>query len=190
MAFSRYYGAQTANGSGVLGHTINNPDNASFGFLNVSHIELRLSSAGQSLVAFKAALEAGMAKLTIYNDYTLESGVITLPASYGLTQGATYQLQIKRATPKLAHYVNFNAGAPITETDLDNSNSYALFRAQEIEDDLGENLLTLINMKNVSGITGDFVDTLSVQTVRNKTFPADQSNVADYGLASWTNQNP
>lgn len=190
MAFSRYYGSQAANGSGVLVHTVANPDNASFGFLHISHVELRMSSAGQSLVAFKAALESGMAKLTIYNDYTFANGVITIPASYGLTQSATYQLQIKRVTPKLTHYVNFNAGAPITETDLDNSNSYALFRSQEIEDDLGENLLTLINMKTVSGITGDFVDTLSFQTVRNKTFPADQSNVADYGTAAWTNQNP
>jgi len=192
MAFSRYYAAQATNGSGVLAHTIANPDNASFGYLHLHHLEFRISSAGQSLVAFKTALDAGIAKLTNYNDYTIADGVFTIPADYGLTESATYQLQIKRVTPKLTHYVNFNAGAPITETDLDNSNSYALFRSQELEDGIQDVIdfgfvLTLAEMKSVAGITGEFTGDTDTQIMTNKAFTAGTAitSTFDLGTASW-----
>lgn len=183
MGYSKYYGNATANGAGTLTHVISNPDNVYFGWLITSHLELRLSSAGQSLGSFTTAVEGGLAKLSLYNDYSVTGSSVEIP---NLTANAVYQFFINRVTPKLSHFVDFQAGAPITETDLDNSNKYALYRSQELEDSLSPYELTLAKMKTASGLTGDFVDTGSVQTVSNKIFPAtgDGSNF-DCGSANW-----
>jgi hypothetical protein len=187
MGLSKYYGNAAANGSGLLSHTISNPDNASFNWLNNSHVELRLSSAGQSLVAFQAAVKAGQDKLSLFNDYSITGKLLEVPS---LTNGATYQFEIRRITPKSTHYVNFQAGSPITETDLDNSNNYALYRTQELEDtvaNFSEYELTLAKMKTAAGTSGDFVDTDSAQTVLNKTFPSTGSGSNfDAGQANWS----
>lgn len=135
MAYSRYYATETTPlNTGVLTHTIGNPSNNNFGYLTASHLELYLSHADQTLASFTSDVDAGDAKLcVIYNDFTVENNVITLT---GLLPDTTYRIYIKRVTPKLTHFVDFQAGAPLTETDLDNSNKYSLFREQEIEDDL------------------------------------------------------
>lgn len=187
MGLSKYYGNAAANGSGLLSHTVSNPDNASFAWLNDSHLELRVSSAGQSLAAFQTAVDAGQSKLSLYNDYTLTGKLIEVP---NLTNGATYQFEIRRVTPKSTHYVDFQAGSPITETDLDNSNNYALFRTQELEDTISgfsDYELTLAKMKTAAGTSGDFVDTGSAQTVLNKTFPSTGTGSNfDAGQANWS----
>jgi|18_taG_2_1085343.scaffolds.fasta_scaffold00273_2 hypothetical protein len=187
MGYSRYYGNATANGAGTLVHVVSNPDNANFGWLLNSHLELRLSSAGQSLAAFTTEVEDGLAKLSLYNDYNINGSSIEIP---NLTASAVYQFYISRITPKLSHFVDFQAGSPITETDLDNSNKYALFRFQELEDvseQYSPFILTLAKMKTVAGITGEFTGDTDTQTMTNKTFTAGAGITSsfDLGTASW-----
>lgn len=194
--YSRYYATAVAGNPATLVHTISNAGNANFAWLLDSHLELYVSSAGQSLDAFKVAIAGGStAALTLNNDYTLDnsSGDILILAGYGLTADATYRLHIKRVTPKGIHFVNFQAGSPLTELDLDNSNNYALFRSQELEDDLevfvedGSYTLTLEDMKTVAGVTGDFTGTTDTQTMTNKAFTAGEgiTTTFDLGTASW-----
>ena len=183
MGLSSYITTATASGSGGIAHTVSNPGNNNFAWLSSSHIEIRLSSAGQSLVSFNTDMTNGTVnKLT--SGYTLIGSTLTLS---GLTNNAVYYFEVKRVTPKIAHYVDFQAGSPITESDLDNSNRWALYRTQELEDSVAPYNLTLEKMKIASGITGDFVDTFSVQTVSNKIFPSsDVGSNFDCGSANWT----
>lgn len=181
MAFSRYYAAEsTPVNSGVITHTISNPSNTNFGYLSNSHVELYVSSPDESLSAFQADVNAGQAtKFLINNDFTLENNTITVS---GLLANKTYRLYVKRATPKLTHFVDFQAGSPLTEADLDNSNKYSLFREQEIEDDLADtnaligtsgsgssSLDTAEAIKTALGIEGDAVGTQNVQEIFTKT---------------------
>ena len=184
MGLSSYITTVTSSGSGGITHTVSNPGNNNFTWLSSSHIEIRLSSAGQSLVSFKTAITNGTVnKLT--SGYTLIGSTLTLS---GLTNNAVYYFEVKRVTPKIAHYVDFQAGSPITESDLDNSNRWALYRTQELEDAVTFTL-TLENMKTVAGITGDgdFVFTTDTQTITNKTFTAGTAITSsfDLGTASW-----
>lgn len=137
MAFSRYYATEdTPINSGVLTHTISNPSNTNFGYLADTHLELYVSKSDESMSAFQADVAAGYAdKYNLNNDFTLEGSTITIT---GLATDKRYRLFLKRVTPKLTHYVDFQAGSPLTEADLDNSNKYSLFREQEIEDDLAD----------------------------------------------------
>ena len=81
--------------------------------------------------------------------------------------------------------MDFTAGSPLTEADLDNSNKYALFRAQELEDEVSDKTISLAKMKSTANITGDFVDTTSAQTITNKNFP-DSTSVFDGGSLSFS----
>jgi hypothetical protein len=183
MAFSRYITSGTASASGGFTHSVSNPSNGSYGWLLGDHMKIYLSTAGQSLASFTTALDAGTVSLFNPGDgYTLQGTTLTFS---GLVASSIYQFQVKRMTPKLTHFVNFNAGSPLSEADLDNSNKYALFRAQELEDDMEENNLSLQNMKNTAGnLTGDFVDTNSVQTLTNKTF-SDTNSASTFDGGSY-----
>ena len=140
MRYSRYYAAATTNESGVLTHTVSNPNNINFGYLAKTHLEFRISANSQTLTAFTADIDADdVSALSLGNDYTLDlSHEFASTNNMNLTPTATYYLYVKRATPKLTHFVDFQGGAPLTEADLDNSNRYSLFREQEIEDDLSD----------------------------------------------------
>jgi hypothetical protein len=190
--YSRYYAtAETEGDPATLAHTISNSANTNFAWLLGSHLQLYISSAGQSLADFKTAVAAGQAPLNLNNDYTLTGADILIPASYGLS-AATYRLHVKRVTPKDAHFVNFQAGSPLTELDLDNSNNYALFRSQEIEDDLAvvastsTFVLTLAAMKAAASVSGDFVGHSDTQNLENKTFATNKGNSYDCGGRSWS----
>ena len=137
MAYSRYYASEdTPINSGVLTHTLANPDNNNFGYLNPYHLEVYASKSDQSMSAFQADVASGYAdQYVLNNDFTLANNVITIS---NLATNKRYRLFIKRVTPKLRHFVDFQAGSPLTEADLDNSNKYSLFREQEIEDDLAD----------------------------------------------------
>ena len=168
MAYSKYItSGATSGGTGFI-HNVSNPGNNQFDWLSPDHIEIRLSNAGETLAAFSARVAAGtVAIFNPSNGYSLIGTTLTFT---GLTSGQTYRFQLERVTPKLSHVVNFQAGAPLTEAALDNSNKYALFRAQELEDKIADNLVSLSSMKTAAGVTGDFVDTESAQTIKNKTF--------------------
>lgn len=181
MPFSRYYATEdTPVNSGVLTHTVANPSNANFGYLDPYHLEVYASKSDQTMAQFQADVSAGTAdQYTLNNDFTLESGVITIN---NLAVDKRYRLFIKRATPKLTHFVDFQAGSPLTEADLDNSNKYSLFREQEIEDDLADtnaligtsgsgssSLDTAEAIKTALGIEGDAVGTHNVQEIFTKT---------------------
>jgi hypothetical protein len=182
MAYSRYIGSGAASGTGGHTHAVSNPGNGNFDWLSTDHIKIYLSDAGQSVSSFQSEISAGTVSLFNPADgYTLVGTTLTFS---GLSASATYRFLIKRETPKLSHFVNFQAGAPLTELALDNSNKYTLFRAQELEDDLEEKALSLANMKTTAGITGDFVDTTSAQTITNKTFQ-DSASTFDGGTLSF-----
>ena len=185
MGLANYISSSTASGSGGFTHSVSNPGNNNFAWLNDSHIEIRLSTAGQTLGSFTIAIGEGtINKLT--SGYTLIGSTLTFS---GLTNGGGYHFEVKRVTPHLTHYVDFQAGSPITETDLDNSNLYALYRTQELEDGVSEVTsfsLTLEEMKSVAGITGAFVGNTDTQNIENKTFATDKGNFYDCGGRSWT----
>jgi hypothetical protein len=186
MSYSRYITSGTTTTSGGLVHTVSNPANASFSWLAAEHIEIYLSTAGQALSAFTTAITNGeVNKFNTSDGYTLVGTTLTFS---GLTASSTYHFQIRRVTPKLTHFVDFTAGSPLTEIDLDNSNRWALYRTQEVEDSVTFTL-TLENMKTVAGITGDgdFVFTTDTQTITNKTFTAGTAITSsfDLGTASW-----
>jgi hypothetical protein len=183
MGYSRYIGGGTTTSSGGLVHNVSNPDNNSFTWLSPDHIQIYLSTAGQSLSSFEAALNAGTVNLFNPSDgYVLAGTTLTFT---GLAASSQYKFQIKRVTPKLTHFVDFTAGSPLTEADLDNSNKYALFRAQELEDEVSDKTISLAKMKSTANITGDFVDTTSAQTITNKNFP-DSTSVFDGGSLSFS----
>ena len=183
MAYSRYIASGTATGAGGLVASISNPSNSNFDWLTPDHIKIYLSSANQTLDSFNTDLAAGDISLFNPSDgYTLVGTTLTFS---GLTANATYRWQVKRVTPKLTHYVDFQAGSPLTELDLDNSNKYTLFRSQELEDDIEEKTMTLATMKLTAGITGDFVDTTSAQTISNKTF-TDTTSSFDGGVLAFS----
>lgn len=191
--YSRYYATANAGGDPAvtLAHTISNSANTNFAWLADNHLQLYISSAGQSLDDFKAAITGGQAPLNLNNDYTLTGSNILIPSSYGLS-AAAYRLFVKRVTPKNTHFVDFQAGSPLTESDLDNANNYALFRSQELEDDLSvvsstsNYTLTLAAMKTVANVTGDFVGHSDSQNLENKTFAANKGNTYDCGGRSWS----
>lgn len=181
MAYSRYIASGTATGAGGIVASISNPGNGNFDWLSPDHIKIYLSSANQTLSDFNAAITEGTVNLFNPSDgYTLVGTTLTFS---GLTANATYRWQVKRVTPKLNHVVDFQAGSPLTELDLDNSNKYTLFRAQELEDDIEEKTISLALMKTTAGITGDFVDTTSAQTITNKTFSDSTSSFDGGSLA-------
>ncbi len=187
MAFSNYISSATASGSGGITHSISNPGNNSFAWLNSDHMEFRLSTPGQSLSSFNTELTAET--INKATNYTLIGTTLTFS---GLTNGGAYHFEVKRVTPHLTHYVDFQAGSPITESDLDNSNRYALYRTQELEDGLQSALdlgyvLTLGEMKSIAGITGEFTGDTDTQTITNKTFTAGAGITSsfDLGTASW-----
>ena len=191
MGLSKYYGSATADGSGIINHTISNPDNSNFAWLHGSHLEIRLSSAGQSLSSFQTAVDGGgVAKLTQYTNYSLTGSVLQIPS---LTNNAAYKFEVRRITPKKTHFVDFQAGSPLTENDLDNSNKYALFRSQELEDRLNDvasssgYTLTLAEMKSVASVNGDFVGHTDTKNLSNKSFVANTNNTYDCGIRNWNN---
>lgn len=182
MGYSKYISSGNTSGIGGFTLTVSNPGNSSFSWLADGHIKIYLSDANQSLAAFQTALNEGTVALFNPSDgYTLVGTTLTFS---GLAASATYKFLIKRETPILTHFVNYQAGAPLTKTALDNSNKYALFRAQELEDRISESMMSLNAMKTAANITGDFVDTLSHQTISNKTFTNSASTFdgGDYTL--------
>ena len=184
MGYSRYFVTVNTTSSGGVSHTISNPDNAGFSWISADHIKVYLSSANQTLSDFKTAISNGTVSLFNPSDgYTLSGSTLTFS---GLSASSEYQIQIKRVTPKLNHVVDFQAGAPITETDLDNCNKYTLFRSQELDDEIAENLVSLAVMKTKAGIEGDFVDTDSVQTLKNKTFVAESGVTSNFDGGTFT----
>lgn len=186
MSYSRYITTGTATSGGGLVHTVSNSGNTSFTWLAADHIKIYLSAAGASLVDFTAAIAQGtINEFTPAMGYTLVGTTLTFS---GLTASSAYNFQIKRETPKLTHFVDFSAGSPLTEIDLDNSNKYALFRAQELEDELelvSTYTLTLADMKTVASVTGAFLGDTDTQNIENKTFASDKGNLYDCGGRSW-----
>jgi hypothetical protein len=171
MGYSRYITSGTTTSNGGFTHTVTNPDNGTFTWAEVGHIKVYISTANQTLSSFQDTVILGTAAEA--QDYTLIGRTLTFSA---LTPNSTYQFQVKRVTPKLTHFVDFQAGQPLTELALDNSNKYTLYVAQELEDDMGDNNLTLTLMKSLASVSGDFVDTTSIQTVLNKTLPSTGSS--------------
>tara|TARA_B100001175_G_scaffold316835_1_gene331810 strand:+ start:2013 stop:2567 length:555 start_codon:yes stop_codon:yes gene_type:complete len=183
MAYSKYIASGVTGGGTGFTHNISNPSNAQFAWLSEDHLQIRLSTANETVAAFQTRLSKGTVPLFNPGDgWSISGETITVT---GLVTSTTYRFQLERVTPKLNHTVEFAAGAPLTEAALDNSNKYALFRAQELEDKIEDNLLSLGNMKTVANITGDFVDTTSPQTITNKTFQ-DSTSVFDGGVLSFT----
>jgi hypothetical protein len=185
MAYSKYISnASTGAGTGFV-HTISNSGNSYFAWLADSHIEVRLSTLNESVGDFSARLAAGTVDLYAPSDgYSLVGTTLSFT---GLVTSSNYSFEVKRVTPKLVHVVDFQAGAPLTESSLDNSNKYALFRSQELEDRISDSMISLSSMKIAANITGDFVDTLSHQTISNKTFT---NTASTFDGGNYTLPNP
>ena len=111
--------------------------NITFPYLKKSHVEVRVSSAGVTMDAFKTALSGGSppSALVSGTDYTVaDNGDVTF-TSATLTDGSTYRVEVKRNSALSATYVDYADGAVITEADLDNSNKQMLYLLQEQNND-------------------------------------------------------
>jgi hypothetical protein len=111
--------------------------NITFPYLKKSHVEVRISSAGVTMDAFKTTLSGGSppSALVSGTDYTLaDNGDLTF-TSATLTDGSTYRVEVKRNSALSATYVDYADGAVITEADLDNSNKQLLYLLQEQNND-------------------------------------------------------
>jgi hypothetical protein len=132
MAYSQIY-------TTVTGADTNETIDASvltFPYLKKSHVEIRISGAGDSLITFKEALSAdSIAALTLGTDYTLsDAGLITFIITGTLATSSVYQVQLKRNSDATARYVDFTDGSVVTEGNLDDAQKQQIYLTQELTD--------------------------------------------------------
>ena len=106
-----------------------------FSYLKKSHVEVRVSNAGETLSAFKTRLAAGSVSASTYNtDYSIaDNGDITFTTST-LADGSSYQVEVKRNSNIDARYVDFVDGSVVTEANLDDAQKQQLYLTQELAD--------------------------------------------------------
>ena len=89
--------------------------------LKKSHIEVRISGAGDSLATFKTNLVSGITAETFNTDYSIsDAGDLTF-ATATLANGSVYQVELRRNSDINTAYVDFSDGVVVTEADLDNA---------------------------------------------------------------------
>ena len=93
-----------------------------FSYLKKSHVEVRVSNAGETLSAFKTRLAAGSVSASTYStDYSIaDNGDITFTTNT-LADGSSYQVEVKRNSNIDARYVDFVDGSVVTEANLDDA---------------------------------------------------------------------
>ena len=106
-----------------------------FSYLKKSHVEVRVSNAGETLSAFKTRLAAGSVSASTYStDYSIaDNGDITFTTST-LADGSSYQVEVKRNSNIDARYVDFVDGSVVTEANLDDAQKQQLYLTQELAD--------------------------------------------------------
>lgn len=106
-----------------------------FSYLQKSHVEVRISNAGESLSAFKTRLAAGsVSASTLNTDYNVaDSGDITFVTAT-LADSSVYQIEVKRNSNMDARYVDFVDGSVVTEANLDDAQKQQLYLTQELAD--------------------------------------------------------
>lgn len=106
-----------------------------FSYLKKSHVEVRVSNAGETLSAFKTRLAAGAVSASTYStDYSIaDNGDITFTTST-LADGSSYQVEVKRNSNIDARYVDFVDGSVVTEANLDDAQKQQLYLTQELAD--------------------------------------------------------
>ena len=107
-----------------------------FPYLKKSHLEIRVSGAGDDLATFKTNLTAGITKLVYGTDYTVsDAGLITFIVTGTFATGSVYQVQVKRNSDISARYVDFADGSVVTEANLDDAQKQQIYLTQELADD-------------------------------------------------------
>lgn len=106
-----------------------------FSYLKKSHVEVRVSNAGETLSAFKTRLAAGSVSASTYStDYSIaDNGDITFTTST-LADGSSYQVEVKRNSNIDTRYVDFVDGSVVTEANLDDAQKQQLYLTQELAD--------------------------------------------------------
>jgi len=106
-----------------------------FSYLKKSHVEVRVSNAGETLSAFKTRLAAGSVSASTYStDYSIaDNGDITFTTNT-LADGSSYQVEVKRNSNIDARYVDFVDGSVVTEANLDDAQKQQLYLTQELAD--------------------------------------------------------
>ena len=138
-----------------------------FPYLKKSHLEIRISGAGDELATFKTNLTAGITKLVYGTDYTVgDDGLITFIVAGTFANGSVYQVQVKRNSDISARYVDFADGSVVTEANLDDAQKQQIYLTQEIDDekmDLNEDGTI------VSDITGNLTGNVTGNVTGNLT---------------------
>jgi hypothetical protein len=137
-----------------------------FPFLKKSHIEVRVSNAGETLSAFKTRLAAGSVTAETFNtDYSITGTTVTFVTAT-LDNGSTYQVETKRNSDILTSYVDFVDGSIVTEANLDDAHTQQLYVSQELQD----NKATLKEDGSVAAnITGDVTGNVTGNLTGNVT---------------------
>ena len=141
-----------------------------FSYLKKSHVEVRVSNAGETLSAFKTRLAAGSVSASTYNtDYSIaDNGDITFTTST-LADGSSYQVEVKRNSNIDARYVDFVDGSVVTEANLDDAQKQQLYLTQELAD----KKVDLLEDGTIAANTSGSADTVVNLDTHNVTELAD-----------------
>ena len=151
-----------------------------FSYLKKSHVEVRVSNAGETLSAFKTRLAAGSVSASTYStDYSIaDNGDITFTTNT-LADGSSYQVEVKRNSNIDARYVDFVDGSVVTEANLDDAQKQQLYLTQELSDNkatlLEDGTIVADITGNVSGSAGS-AGTVTSLSGHNVTELDDVSN--------------
>ena len=141
-----------------------------FSYLKKSHVEVRVSNAGETLSAFKTRLAAGSVSASTYStDYSIaDNGDITFTTST-LADGSSYQIEVKRNSNIDARYVDFVDGSVVTEANLDDAQKQQLYLTQELAD----KKVDLLEDGTIAASTSGSADTVVNLGTHNVTELAD-----------------
>ncbi len=140
-----------------------------FPYIKKSHVEVRISNAGETLSAFKTRLAAGsVSASTINSHYTVaDNGDLTF-TSATLADGSDYQVELKRNSNIDARYVDFVDGSVVTESNLDDAQKQQIYLTQELSDSKATLKEDGSIAANITGdITGDVTGNLTGNVTGN-----------------------
>ena len=143
----------------------------SFDYLKKTHLEVRMSTAGESLSDFKDRLSTTTVSALAYpSQYTLNTSKVLTFATATLANGSVYQIEIKRVSDISNAYVDFTDGSTVTEANLDDASTQERYLIQELDDTVAK---IREDGKTVVATTGNAAPATALETARTISISGD-----------------